>query len=177
MVGSNSASFSFATSASTAVGSWSFILQVTDNTGAAVNATAASVTVNSALTVNITPVGPVTLDAGQAQTFTASASGGTGILTYQWSTNDSPVGSDSNTYIFSAAAGSYTVTCTVTDSASVPASAASNAVSVTVNQLTITVIQSANGQIAPGTTNVNYGGSQTFTITPNCWLLHCLFDG
>ena len=36
-VGSNSGSFSFATSGSTATGSWSFILQVTDNTGAAVN--------------------------------------------------------------------------------------------------------------------------------------------
>ena len=166
-VGSNSGSFSFATSGSTATGSWSFILQVTDNTGAAVNSTAVSVTVNSAPTVSIAPVGPVTLDAGQAQTFTASASGGTGTLTYQWYLNGSLVGVDSNTYIFSESAGSYSVTCTVTDSASVPASAASNAVSVTVNQLTITVTQGANGVIAPGTTTVNYGGSQTFTITPN----------
>ncbi len=166
-VGSNSGSFSFATSGSTATGSWSFILQVTDNTGVAVNSTAVSVTVNPAPTVSIAPVGPVTLDAGQAQTFTASASGGTGTLTYQWSLNDSPVGSNSNTYIFSESAGSYSITCTVTDSASEPASAASNAVSVTVNQLTITVTQSANGVIAPGTIPVNYGSSQTFTITPN----------
>ncbi len=166
-VGSNSGSFSFVTSGSTATGSWSFILQVTDNTGAAVNSTAVSVAVNAAPTVSIVPVGPVTLDAGQAQTFTASASGGTGTLTYQWYLNGSPVGVDSNTYIFSGSAGSYSVTCTVTDSASVPASAASNAVSVTVNQLTITVTQGANGVIAPGTTTVNYGSSQTFTITPN----------
>ena len=166
-VGSNSGSFSFATSGSTATGSWSFILQVTDNTGAAVNSTAVSVTVNSAPTVSIAPVGPVTLDAGQAQTFTASASGGTGTLTYQWYLNDSIVGVDSSTYIFSESAGSFSVTCTVTDSASVPVSAASNVVSVTVNQLTITVTQGANGVIAPGTTSINYGGSQTFTITPN----------
>ena len=166
-VGSNSISFSFATSGSTATGSWSFILQVTDNTGAAVNSTAVSVTVNSAPTVSIAPVGPLTLDVGQSQTFTASASGGTGTLTYQWYLNGSPVGVDSNAYIFSEAAGSYSVTCTVTDSASVPASAVSNAVSVTVNQLTITVTQSAHGVIVPGTSNVNYGATPSFSVTPN----------
>jgi hypothetical protein len=166
-VGSNSTSFSFATSSSTATGSWSFILQVTDNTGAAVNSTAISVTVNSAPTVSIAPVGPLTLDVSQSQTFTASASGGTGTLTYQWYLNGSPVGVDSNTYIFSEAAGSYSVNCTVTDSASVPVSAVSNAVSVTVNQLTITVTQSPHGVIAPGTSNVNYGATPSFSITPN----------
>ena len=77
-------------------------------------------------------------------------------------------GATSSTYSFSESAGSYLVTCTVTDSASTPiTSSASNAVTITVNQLTITVTQGANGVIAPITTNVNYGGSQTFTITPN----------
>ncbi len=32
---------------------------------------------------------------------------------------------------------------------------------------TVTVSQSANGQIVPGTTNVNYNGNQSFTITAN----------
>jgi PKD repeat protein len=41
-----SSSFSFATSASTAAGNWTFMLQVTDATGAAVNSTAVMVTVN-----------------------------------------------------------------------------------------------------------------------------------
>ena len=45
-VGLNSASFSFVTSGYTATGSWSFILQVTDTAGAAVNSSAVSVTVN-----------------------------------------------------------------------------------------------------------------------------------
>jgi YVTN family beta-propeller protein len=78
--GATSSSYSFVTSTSNATGSWSFILQVTDNTGAALNSTVASVTVNA---------------------------------------------------------------------------------------LTITVTQTANGVIAPGTTNVNYGNSPTFTVTPN----------
>ena len=142
-VGSNSASFSFVTSGSTATGSWSFILQVTDNTGAAVNSTAVSVTVNSAPTVSITPVGPVTLDVGQVSDFY-------GQCFWRYRNTDLSVVPERftcwkltlNTYIFSESAGSYSVTCTVTDSASVPASAVSNAVSVTVNQLTITVTQS-----------------------------------
>jgi len=166
-VGSNSGSFSFATSDSNATGNWSFLLQVTDNTGSAVNSTAVSVTVNAAPTVTIAPVDQVTIDAGQTQIFTANPSGGTGALTYQWNLNGSPVGSDSSTYYFSGSPGSYTVACTITDDASLPASAASNTVSVTVNQLTIAVTQSANGQITPGTIDVNYGDSQTFTITPD----------
>jgi len=165
-VGTDSASYTFD---ALSVGSFSLYVNVTDSASVpvTVESNTASITVKSAPTVNIGPVGPVTLDAGQAQTFTASASGGTGTLTYQWYLNGSPVGSDSSTYVFSGSAGSYSVTCKVTDSASVPASAASNAVSITVNQLTITVTQGANGVIAPGTTTVNYGGSQTFAVTPN----------
>jgi hypothetical protein len=165
--GSNSASFSFTTSEPNATGSWSFLLQVTDNTGSAVNSTAVSVIVNAAPTVSIAPFDAVALDVGQSQTFTANPSGGTGALTYQWYLNGSLVGSDSSTYSFSASPGSYTVACTITDNASLPVSAASNEVSVTVNQLTIAVTQSANGQIDPGTIDVNYGDNQTFTLTPN----------
>jgi hypothetical protein len=177
-VGSNSASFNFASSVSTATGSWGFILQVTDDTGAAVNSTAVLVTVDSALTVSVAPVGPVTLDVGQSQTFTASASGGSGTLAYQWYLNGSSVGVDSDTYVFSEAAGLYSVTCTVTDSASMPASAVSNAVSVTVNQLTIMVTQTADGVVSPGTITVNYGGNQTFTITPTagCYIASITVD-
>jgi hypothetical protein len=36
-----------------------------------------------------------------------------------------------------------------------------------INTYTITVTQTDNGQISPGTINVNYGGSQSFTITPD----------
>jgi uncharacterized repeat protein (TIGR02543 family) len=39
--------------------------------------------------------------------------------------------------------------------------------SFAVDQFTITVTQTSNGVIAPDTTIVNYGGSQSFTITPN----------
>lgn len=47
------------------------------------------------------------------------------------------------------------------------------------NQHTITVIQGSNGVIAPGTTAVNEGASQTFTITPNTGfhVLDVIVDG
>ena len=44
--GATSSSYSFVTSIATATGNWSFILQVKDNVGAAVNSSAVSVTVN-----------------------------------------------------------------------------------------------------------------------------------
>jgi hypothetical protein len=134
-VGSNSTSYNFATVGSTATGVWSFELQVTDNASALVTSNAVTVTVNTAPTLSITPVGPLTLDAGQSQTFTASASGGTGTLSYQWYLDGSAAGTNSASYSYTAAAGSHTVTCKVTDSASTPVtSPASNVVSITVNQ-------------------------------------------
>jgi outer membrane protein assembly factor BamB len=45
--GATSATYSFASSASTAAGIWTFLLEVTDNAGAAANSTAISVTVNA----------------------------------------------------------------------------------------------------------------------------------
>jgi cell division septation protein DedD len=36
-----------------------------------------------------------------------------------------------------------------------------------IDTYTITVTQTGNGQISPGTSTVNYGGGQSFTITPN----------
>ncbi len=47
IVGATASSYSFATSTSTTIGNWNFILQVTDHTGAAFNSTAAPVTVTT----------------------------------------------------------------------------------------------------------------------------------
>ena len=134
--GATSSAYSFVTSGSTAAGAWSFELQVADSASnpATATSTAASVTVNAAPTVSIAPVGPLTLSVGQVQAFTATASGGSGSLSYQWYLDGAAVGSNSASYSYTAAGTSHSLTCKVTDSASTPVtSPASTAVSVTVN--------------------------------------------
>ncbi len=128
------------------------------------------------LVVNVAPTPAVsvspsswTMDVGQSKTFTATAIGGSGTYTsYQWYVNGllSQSGVASVIFFAPVTSGSYSIAVTVTDSSGVT-SALSTAASVTVNQLTITVTQTANGVIAPGTSSVNYGATPSFTITPN----------
>ncbi len=93
---------------------------------------------NSNPIVNISPVGPVTLGVGQVQEFTATASGGSGLIHYQWYLDGSAVGSDSSSYSYTAGGGSHLVSCKVTDSASTPVmSSASNTVTITVPTVNI----------------------------------------
>ncbi len=159
-VGSNSASFSFVTTSSTATGVWNFKLQVTDNAGAVATSSAASVTVNASPTVSVTPVGPLTLDAGQVQALTATASGGSGTMSYQWYVDGSAVGSNSASYSYTAAGTSHSVTCKVTDSASTPVtSPASNAVTITVDSALVAPTASASKSA------VDQGQSSALTST------------
>jgi len=143
---------------------------VTDSLGAtSAQSTAAAVTVAASPTVSIAPTGPLTLDVGQSKTFTATPSGGSGTLSYQWYLDGSAVGTNSASYSYTAAAGSHSVTCKVTDSASTPVtSPVSNAVSITVaasptvsitpvGQLTLTV-----GQVQAFTATAS-GGSGTLS--------------
>ena len=149
------------------VGTYSVTVAVTDSSGAtSAMSSNATITVNAPPSVSVAPVGPFTLEAGQFQILTASASGGTGILTYQWYLNGSPVGSDSNDYPFSHSAGLYSVTCMVTDSSSVPVtSAASNAVSLTVNQLNSATPASVSISANPDSISENPLESGTITAT------------
>ena len=106
---------------------------------------------------------------GQSTTFTATASGGSGTYTsYQWYENGllAQSGTASVMPFTPASTGSYLIAVAVTDSLGVT-SALSSAATVTVNQLAITVTQTTNGVISPGTSTVNYGATPSFTITPN----------
>ena len=152
-------------------GSYAITATVTDSLGAtSAQSSASTVTVSASPTVSITPVGPVTMAVGQSTIFTANSGGGSGIYTvYQWYVDGSAqAGAAASTFSFSpASAGSYSVTATVIDSFG-ETSAQSSAVTATVNQLTIAITQTANGQISPGASrlNVNYDATPSFTITP-----------
>jgi outer membrane protein assembly factor BamB len=146
----------FATSTSTATGTWKFILQVTDSTGAAVNSTATLVTVNSALGApSVTPT-PGTVDQGQTSALSSLVTTGTSPYTYQWF-EKAPggsyvtVGSNSASFNFvtsgSAATGSYSFILHVTDSTG----AAVNSTAVTV--LVDSALAAPSVTPSPGTVN------------------------
>ena len=111
--------------------------------------------------VSIAPVGPVALDAGQSQLFTATPSGGSGTYTgYQWYVNGtSQSDQTTSTYSFTPTlAGSYSITATVTDSL--------NATSAQSNAATVKAAASLTASIAPvGPLSMNAGQSKQFNST------------
>ena len=116
--GATSISYVFVTTVSTALGTWSFELQVTDSLGAQVMSGAVSVTVTAVPIVTVSPTSWA-MDLGQSgQTFTATATGGSGSYTsYQWYVNGALQGSTASTFSFApTSTGSYSLTATVTDS-------------------------------------------------------------
>ena len=153
-VGANASTWTFTP---TSTGSYEVYLNVTDNVGVTAQSNIASVTVNPALTVSISPTS-VIMDVGQPVTFTSSVSGGTPPYTYQWYLDDVPVPSaTSSTWAFTPSSpGSYEVYLNVTDDVGVTAK--SNIASVTVNPaLTVS--------ISPTAVTIDVGQSQLFTST------------
>jgi hypothetical protein len=139
-------------------GSYKVYINVTDNVGVKAKSNVATITVNKAPVVTVSPGSWVT-DFGQTETFTATASLGSGTLHYQWYLDDAAVGSDSSTYEYTATSiGSHGVYVNVTDSASVPVTVESNTVMVTVD-VTLSV------SILPSSVTLDVGQSQTFTAT------------
>ena len=96
---------------------------------------------------SINPNGYVYVNSGGSQTFTITANPNFHIVNVNVDGN--PVGAISS-YSFTNVQAAHTITA-----------------SFAINTFTIAVTQRANGQISPGTSNINYGSSQTFAITPN----------
>jgi len=108
----------------------------------------------------ISPSGAVTVNSGASQTFTITPTAGysvAGVLV-----DGSSVGAVTS-YTFTNVTANHTISATFA-----------------INTFTITASAGAGGAIAPsGATTVNYGGSQTVTITPNSGysVLNVLVDG
>ena len=154
--GQVTSTFSYSPAAS---GSYLITVTVTDSLNVtSMQSAAATVTVAASPTVSITPAGPLSMNAGQIQTFTATASGGSGTPSYQWYVDGTAVGSNSASYSYTASAGTHSVTCKVTDSASTPVtSPASNAVSVTVNSALVAPT------VTPAPSTVDQGQTSSLT--------------
>ena len=96
-VGSDSPNYSFS---ATSTGPHLITVFVTDFTDNAQDSV--SVTVAASPTVSIAPNGPIKMDVGQVQVFTAASSGGSGTINYQWYLGGSAVsGATGSTYSFS----------------------------------------------------------------------------
>jgi hypothetical protein len=99
---------------------------------------------------SISPNGSVSVNYGDTPSFTVTPDTGYYILGV--TVDGTSVVSDlvSNVYTFPAVSADHAITATFA-----------------INTYTITVTQTGNGQITPGTSTANYRGSQSFTITPN----------
>jgi hypothetical protein len=184
-VGTNSPNFNFVTLGSnrlppvTSTGSWSFILQVTDSVGAAVNSTAVSVTVNTFLTAPFVSASPSTVDQGQISSLTSNVvTTGTPPYTYQWysKVNESSYsyinGATSSSYSFSTsdttARGTWSFILQVTDNTGAATNATATTVTVnpalaapTVTTSPSTVIQGQTSSL----TSTNFSPTGTFPFT------------
>jgi len=111
---------------------------------------------------SITPSGSVIVAPGANQTFTFTPS--PGYLVDQVTVDGAPIAGDVSSYTFIDVLASHTINATFVQA---PV------------DYSIIVAQAANGSIAPGTTPVAAGASQTFTFTPNsgCTLSSLLVDG
>ncbi|MGA2682544.1 MAG: PKD domain-containing protein [Candidatus Bathyarchaeia archaeon] len=166
-----SSSYSFVTSGSTTIGSWSFELQVTDSasTPVVVVSSAVFVLVNSGPTDSITP-SSWTLDVGQSKTFTATASGGSGSYSsYAWYVDSTlQSGQTAATFSYSTgSSGSHSITATVTDNLGAT-SPQSTVVSVTVNSALVPPSVSASlGTVDQGQTSSLTSTAVSTGTSPN----------
>jgi outer membrane protein assembly factor BamB len=168
--GANSSSYWFMTSTSTATGSWGFILQVKDSTGATVNSTAATVLVNSAGARSISLSTPAI--NGLRVDFNGAASPGNRVTYIQWIWGDGSADNGwfphSHTY---ASSGDYFITVTAYFNDGTSAST-STAVNVYVGELTggdrLTITAGNGGSVAyaasVGSGTIMPGGSKTLYL-------------
>jgi outer membrane protein assembly factor BamB len=107
---------------------------VTDSVGVIAISPASNVTVNTQLTVTISP-NVAAIYWGQSQIFNSSVSGGTSPYSYQWYRNGTLVsGATNSTWTFTpSAAGYHTIYVKVTDNASTPFTVQSGNAQLTVN--------------------------------------------
>ncbi|MGA2385847.1 MAG: hypothetical protein ABSG33_04880 [Candidatus Bathyarchaeia archaeon] len=148
----------------------SVYVEVTDSLGGIGDSNYASVNVNSASSVSVTvSPDPCTMYVGGTQTFTASATGGTGSYTYDWYLNGADTGQTGSTFDYTAQAGDVNTPPSIYVVAwdTNLNGGTSNTPTITVNPFTAIVSPSAwtmdVGQVQTFTASV-YGGTPPFDI-------------
>ena len=149
-----STSQDFSHSFSTA-GTYTVEVTLTDSIGETYSASV-TVTINNNPSVSVSSSQNPT-DVGNSVTYTASESGGTGTISYEWYINGASEGSGSTlSYSFSSS-GSYTVEVVVTDSDGHTAS----------SSVTETVYSDPSVSVSSSQNPTDVGNSVTFTASPS----------
>jgi len=138
--------------------SYTIYVKVVDSVGMQVASNTVTVTVNSALSVAISPTS-VIIDVGQSVTFASAVSGGTSSYSYQWYLNGVAVtGATGATWTYTlTSAASYAVYLKVADSAFPAANIVKS------NNATVSVSSSLSVTVSPGLAGLDVGQSVTFT--------------
>ena len=151
--GTNSATFTTTTLANGSV----VACTMTSNSSCATTTTASSNSITMAVNASVVPAVSIALTAGTnpaafgtSVTFTATATNGGTTPSYQWKLNGTNVGTNSASYTNATLTNGSIVTCVMTSNATcaVPASATSNAITMSITGGTITYC-------AASTTNIS----------------------
>jgi hypothetical protein len=177
ITGANEPDYIFSPTTSTATGTWSFKLNVTDSSSVPVTATSNTVNiiVNPELVAPEVTATPNAIIQTQPSTLTSTpVTTGTSPYTFQWFQKApggyyTTVGGNSATYTFpgTTTTGIWSFILQVTDNTGAKVNSTEVAITVSSTPVfTITVTQTFHGTITPGNTSVTLGSNQTFTISP-----------
>jgi hypothetical protein len=155
--GATSSTWNFTPSSS---GSYTVYANVTDSVGFTAKSNIATVTVNPALFVGVSPTS-VVLNVGLSQVFASNVSGGTLPYSYQWYLNDAPVsGAVSSNWNFTpTSTGSYTVYVKVNDTVGIQATSNTAHVQAGIHDVAVTSVTSSKTVVGQG-----YVGNITVTV-------------
>lgn len=178
IAGANGPEYVFSTNTLTAIGTWSFKLNITDSSTlpTSVSSNVVDITVNSELVGPEVTANPNLVIQNQASTLTSSSvATGTSPYTFQWfqkapSQDFVNIGNNSPSYIFpgSTTIGTWEFILEVNDSTGASVNSSTTIVTVSSTpSFTITVIQTAHGTISPGTIDVSLGSNTDFNISPD----------
>jgi outer membrane protein assembly factor BamB len=157
VLGATSSRWNFTPSSS---GSYTVYANVTDSVGFIAKSNIATVAVNPALSVAVSPTS-IVMNVGQSQVFASNVSGGTPPYSCQWYLNDAPVsGAASGNWTFTpTSTGSYTVYVKVNDTIGMQATSNTAHVQAGISDVAVTNVTSIKTVIGQG-----YGGNITVTV-------------
>jgi len=98
----------------TKAGNYSIMASVTDSNGITVRSTSLLIRVAVPITVSLSPA-PSSIRVGQSVTFSANATGGTGVASYAWNFGDGSQATGRTVQHAFASTGTFTVTVRATD--------------------------------------------------------------